>query len=388
MRILIVHNEYQQRGGEDVVVESEFSLLSEKHEVEKLIVSNRVINTLVKKLKVALNTHYSKDSYKNLKRKLNEFRPQVVHVHNFFPLLTPSIFMACKDLKIPAVLTLHNYRLVDPSGLLLNNGVIDERSLSGSAYDLVFDRVYRNSWIHTAIVAHMIEYHRKKKTWNTHVDIFIALTNFAKSKFVEGGLSDKKIVVKPNSIPDPGFSQRDLHMKTKGDFVFIGRLSPEKGILTLIQSWKEISEQRLVIVGDGPCRGEVEEFCAQKENVVYMGFLDREEISELLKGAKSLIFPSEWYEGFPMVILEAFAAGTPVISSDIGSQKEIVKHEINGVHFRAGSPLSLKNTVYEMIADNQSFAKLCLGARESFVKDYYPISNLDKLESIYKSLIQ
>ncbi len=332
MKILQVHNRYKMTGGEWTVVNHEYDLLKKEHSVEQLIVDNtEQLNSFWNKLKLIFTTHYNRSSKKFVEKKLRDISADIMHVHNFFPLLTPSIFDASIEAGTPSVLTLHNYRLLHPNGLLLHNGKIDERSIHGTAYSCVPEGVYRNSILQTAVVAHMIEYHRKKKTWHQKVDGFICLTEFAKSKFVEAGLPGEKMFVKPNFVDDPlRDGSKESFRKRDSYYLFVGRISEEKGIRTLVSAWNKqrLSGKPLLIVGDGPLKKELQsKFSDANSNIEWLGRLNRAEVMNYLKNTRALIFPSEWYEGMPMTILEAFSVGTPVITSDIGSQAEIVTHK-------------------------------------------------------------
>lgn len=384
MKVLQVHNEYQQRGGEDNVVEFEKVLLSEKHEVVQYIVSNHSIASFWSKLQLLWSTHYSKSSYRNFRGFLVREKPDIVHVHNFFPLISPSVFQACKDEKVPVVMTLHNYRLIHPGGLLLNGGEIDERSIKGSAYQCVKDKVYRDSLLQTLVVAHMIEYNRKKRTWHTQVDCFIALTDFAKQKFIEGGLPERKLEVKPNFIPE---AERRQSAERFNQFVFVGRLSPEKGIKTLLQAWSLVEEYELIIIGEGPLEDEVRKAAQKNKKINYMGALPHEKVIDELGKSKALVFPSEWYEGFPMVIVEALACGTPVISSNIGSQQEIIKDQISGLHFEVKNAKHLAQKVRELGSDEKLFDHLSKNGISQYENLYAQESNLKMLEMIYQNAI-
>ncbi|RMG25008.1 MAG: glycosyltransferase family 1 protein, partial [Methanobacteriota archaeon] len=199
MKILQVHNRYQHAGGEDSVVRMEKELLEQYgHEVVQFLADNDDIQGLTKKIKVALSTHYSKASKRAMKDYLDRYEPDVVHVHNFFPKLTPSIFDACSERGVPTVMTLHNYRLICPGALFMRDGKVCEKCLQGGPYHAVRYGCYKSSRIGSWSVARMISYHRKANTWHHKVDRFIALTEFAKSKFTEAGFPEGKIVVKPN----------------------------------------------------------------------------------------------------------------------------------------------------------------------------------------------
>jgi glycosyltransferase involved in cell wall biosynthesis len=249
MKILMVHNQYQQAGGEDKVFELESELLESRgHEVCKLVVNNDHIKGILSKLKAAWSVTYSDKSRLLMIEALDKFNPNVVHVHNFFPILTPSIFDACKQRNVPVVHTLHNYRLICPSALLMIDGEIYEKSVTGSAYWSIFKKAYRNSYLGTFAVARMIEYHKKRRTWHTAVDRFIALTQFAKDKFTEAGFPPEKIAVKPNFIRDPMNGQNSEDHEKRAGALFVGRLSEEKGIRTLMEAWKSV-DYPLTIAG-------------------------------------------------------------------------------------------------------------------------------------------
>lgn len=394
MRILQVHNRYKITGGEWTVLNQEYDLLSKEHIVEQLIADNtKELTSLCKKLRLIVTTHYNSQSKELVRQKIRETNAEVMHVHNFFPLLSPSIFEAAKEEGIPSVLTLHNYRLIHPNGTLLHHGKIDERSVRGSAYSCVLDGVYRNSILQTAVVAHMIEYHRKRDTWAQNVDCFICLTEFAKSKFVEAGFPEEKLRVKPNFVEDAFKHQTPSGLAgQKEDFyLFVGRISEEKGIRTFIQAWNSMKRQscpKLLILGDGPLKEELQRKSEKNSQISWLGFVEREQVLDYLLKAKALIFPSEWYEGMPMTILEAFSAATPVIATNIGSQAEIVDHNSTGLHFIPGHEESLMEAVERFESDKQKQKEMSAAARLEYEKKYTPGVNQLKLQSIYQNLVR
>lgn len=388
MKILQAHNKYRQPGGEDIVCEQEYHLLSQNGmEVEQYIVDNtEALDGIWPQIKLLFQTHYSARSKKNVDELIEKHGIDLMHVHNFFPLLTPSIFEASKERGIPSVLTLHNYRLIHPNGLLTQKGEIDERSVKGSAYECVLDGVYRNSILQTLVVAHMIEYHRKHGTWNNFVDRFIVLSEFARKKFIEGGIPGNKIVVKPNFVQDPAGSESKLHQK-ENYFMFIGRIGREKGIEMLVEMYEKFDvPNKLFIFGEGPLLEPLKEKTQNLENIIWKGHTSREEVFHFLRNAKALLFPSICYEGFPMTIVEAFSLGTPVIASDIGSHAEIIKDQKTGLHFKAGSPDDLYAKI-DMVNKNQELVQLLSrNARKEYETNYTPAKNLEQLTGIYKEL--
>ncbi len=384
MKILLIHNTYQQKGGEDSVFENEYKLLNEKNIVEKLLFNNNDIKSPLDKLKVGFNSIYNKNSAKIVKEKIEEFNPDIIHVHNFFPVASPSIFYSANQFNIPIVMTLHNYRLICPNALLFHNNKICEKCINKSfAINGVLNGCYRESKVQTFALAFMSYIHKKRKTWNNRVDKYIALTNFAKDKILNSSLNlDKnQIIVKPNFVEDNGFDYDKEEY-----FLFIGRLSIEKGIELLLRSF-ENSNKKLLIIGGGPLETIVKESVKKNTNIKYLGFQNKKFIIDKLKKAKALIFTSIWYEGMPMTILESFSTGTPVIAPNIGGPNEIVKDYINGLIYKANNLNSL-STKIDMLASNSNIHKqLCLEARNFYEQKYSVKKNYEFLINIYKEVI-
>jgi glycosyltransferase involved in cell wall biosynthesis len=394
MNILQVHNRYKITGGEWTVLNQEYDLLKEEHSVEQLIVDNtEELDTLFNKLKLIFTTHYNRKSREMVRKKIRKTGVEIMHVHNFFPLLSPSIFEASVEEGVPSVMTLHNYRLIYPNGYLMHDGKIDERSIRGSAYSTVSDGVYRNSVLQTAVVAHMIEYHRKRETWAKNVDCLVCLTEFAKAKFVEAGIPGEKMRVKPNFVND-AFRDKNLSemIDQKEDYyLFIGRVSEEKGIRTLVNAWnsrKSSETPQLLILGEGPLKNELQNMSQDNTRISWLGFVERARVLETLSKAKALIFPSEWYEGMPMTILEAFSAATPVISTNIGSQGEIVTHLTTGLQFEPGNEESLIEALEHFESMKDEHKSMSLAARREYEEKYTPEVNREKLLSIYRELVK
>ena len=383
MKILLVHNTYQQPGGEDAVFKNEGELLSDNgNTVVREMQTNDRIKGLRQKIKAAINTIYSLPAKKAFTQLLKKQKPEVIHVHNFFPLFTPAIFYAAKALKIPTVLTLHNYRIVCPTSLLMHQGKINERSIKSGPFWTVRHKVYKDSTFGTFILASMILFHKLIGTWRHKVDRFVVLTEFAKNKFIEAGLPAEKIIVKPNFIPDPQ-KEKCVIKKHGGYAIYVGRLSAEKGISTLLAAWKNI-DHPIKIVGNGPMMDEV--IAAKNPNIEILGFQTNEEVQKLIQHADFLIMPSEWYEGFPMTLLESFANATPALVSDIGSLSEIVEHEKNGLKFEAGNVESLTQAVQSFL-NHSNKNEMALHARETYLTNYTPSKNYRLLMSIYNDAI-
>ena len=390
MNILIVHNCYQLAGGEDAVVQSEAKLLeSHGHEVLVLEVHNDSIVGIWGKAKAALSAIYSPSSRSLVSDAIAQHQPDIVHVHNFFPLLSPAVYDACLNAKVPVVQTLHNYRLTCPKAMLFRDGRVCEDCV-GKSIPLpgVLHGCYRGSYTQTAAVAAMLSVHHWRGTWQNRVNAYITLTNFQKNKMVQGGLPSAKIHVKPNFIFAPDFLTEQTQL---GNYaLFVGRLSEEKGVATLIDAYAqgEISIP-LKIVGDGPIsetlRQQVQTAGLEK-TIAFLGRQDKATVLELMQNAQFLVFPSIWYEGFPLTIAEAFACGLPVIAPQLGSMAEIVEDEVTGLHFQVGNSADLAAKIRWAITHPESMIPMRKQAHSEYKAKYTPEANYQLLMKIYQQV--
>jgi glycosyltransferase involved in cell wall biosynthesis len=383
MKVLQVHNYYQFAGGEDIVLENEQSLLaSYGNDVEQYTVYNDIIKGVWTRLKTAWQTPYSWNARQKFACKLAEFKPDVVHVHNFFPLLTPSIYEACQDADVPIVQTLHNYRIICPGSYLSREGRICEDCITGSAYQAALHGCYRGSFIGSLAVARMVEFHRKQRTWHHKVDRFIALTEFAKSKFIEAGFPSNKIVVKPNFLADSLISSKqNIEVEDKKGALFVGRLSQEKGIDTLLQAWKNMPYP-LSFLGEGPLLNKVKS--ERGHAITCLGQQVATEVSKKMLQSTFLVMPSEWYEGFPMVLVEAFAHGLPVLASNLGSMKEIIEDGVTGLLFTPGNFNELAEKARWLFEHPEECTRMGKNARQVYLAKYTSEVNYNQLMEIYK----
>tara|TARA_R100000365_G_C2748060_1_gene78762 strand:- start:480 stop:1655 length:1176 start_codon:yes stop_codon:yes gene_type:complete len=381
LKILILHNTYQQHGGEDAVVEAESALLRKAgHKVQVELVSNDSISGLHAKALTFFKTPYDaarKNWFANL---VAAERPDVVHIHNFFPLLTPAVHEAAAEMGIPVVQTLHNYRLLCANALFLRDGTVCEKCLSGTRYSGVVHRCYRGSLSASLAVVRLQNRAFSCGSWHKHVHRFIALTAFSREKFISGGLPDGRVAVKPNFVA----RERPCAVQRSGA-LFVGRLSKEKGADTLVSAWRELPNIPLTIVGGGPEQGALEAMAPS--NVTFVGQQPPERVATYMAGAQALILPSIWYEGFPMTVVEAFAAGLPVIASNIGSLGEVVTPGRSGAHFTPGNAADLARKVRELFDIPEMLERLGSGARAIYEAHYTPEANLRQLERIYDEAI-
>lgn len=381
MKILSIHNKYQIRGGEDESRQAEEQLLREMgHEVDVYEENNDRISQ-IKPVNLALRTIWSQESYQIIEKKLATSTYDLIHVQNFFPLISPSVYYAAKAKGIPVVQTLRNYRLLCPNALFFRDGRVCEDCLGKPIpYPGVLHSCYRDSRAASAATATMLTLHRAMGTWTKMVDLYVALTNFASKKVIEGGLPAEKIVVKPNFVhPDPGIGEG------RGDYaLYVGRLSVEKGLDTLLAAWEHVGQQMpLKIVGNGPLTKEVVEATKRFPNVKWLGRMPMTEVYELMGGAKVLIIPSKWYETFGRVAVEAFAKGTPVIASKIGAIAELVDHGRTGLHFNPGDPIDLAAKVKSILQQPEQLAQMRQAARAEFEAKYTATKNYEQLMKIY-----
>ncbi len=390
MRVLLLHNRYQFLGGEDSMVQAEKALLEAKgHEVTLMEASNDAIVGVRGKANAALSAIYSPASKQRVSAEIADFRPDIVHVHNFFPLLSPSVYDACGDARVPVVQTLHNYRLGCPNALLLRDGKVCEDCLGKRMpWPGIVYGCYRGSRTQSAVVAAMLAFHQLRGTWQKRVDAYIAMTAFHKEKMVQAGLPREKIHVKPNYVFAP---EKLVDKSLNGSYaLFVGRLSQEKGVATLIDAYLQNNLQiPLKIVGDGPLREVLQarvEATGLENAIKSLGWQDKSAVLPLMCSANFLVFPSNWYEGFPVTILEAFACGLPVLASRLGSMAEMVEDGVTGLHFEAGNSADLANKI--QWAYEHPNEMICMGknARRIYEAQYTPEANYHQLMAIYRTL--
>jgi glycosyltransferase involved in cell wall biosynthesis len=381
--VVLVHNRYQHAGGEDDVFEAEGRLLeSHGHRVERVTVDNRDLSTQ-NPLAMAVSTVWNRTSYRHLRDRCRESRADVVHFHNTFPIISPAGYYAAHAEGAAVVQTLHNFRLVCLNALCFRDGRACEDCVTKSLpWPGVAHKCYRNSRSASGVTAAMLSLHGMAGTWTSHVDTYIALSEFARSRFLAGGIPATRLVVKPNFLnDDPGAGAHTGHYA-----LYVGRLSPEKGIALLTRAWSVVgSRLPLKVVGSGPLEGLVS---STGRGIEWLGPQPRARVMELMRDAALLVFPSEVYENCPMTLIEAFAAGLPVVASGHGSIGEIVRDGVTGLHFRPGDVNQLTDAVMTLADDPVRRAGLGVAARCTFERTYTAEHNYEQLSRIYESALQ
>lgn len=379
LRVLVCHNRYQLRGGEDSVCESEVELLREHgHEVRIFERSNAELNE-GSKLAAAVETVWSRESARAFQAALVEFKPQVVHVHNTFAKISPAIYWEAARAGVPIVQTLHNFRLMCPQAMFLREGKVCEDCLGKLPWRGAVRGCYRGSVAQSTVLASMVTTHRALGTWRNKVTRYIALNEFCRRKFIEGGLPADRIVIKPNFVdfqaPPAGARQ---------GFLFVGRLSAEKGIHTLVDAARSVAGLDIRVAGTGPEAHLLEGV----PGVVALGGLDGDAVRRAMSSSAALVLPSIWYENFPRTLVEAMACGLPIIASRIGALADLVEEGVSGLLFEAGNAADLAAKL--KWAKENPEAMLAMGdrARAIYEEKFTARQNYLQLMSIYEDAMQ
>ena len=377
-RILIVHNAYQHRGGEDTVVEAECALLrAHGHEVEIYSRSNDDVGA-ISSLALARNTLWSDRTLRDMDELARRYHPDVIHVHNTFPLISPSLYWAAARAGVPVVQTLHNFRLMCLNALFLREDKVCEDCMGQLPWRGVARACYRGSRAASGVLAGMLALHRGLGTYRNKVARYIALNEFCRGKFIEGGLPAERVVVKPNFVdfdaPEPA---------PRSGLLFVGRLSVEKGVATLAAAMTRLPGASLRVAGDGPEAGLLDGVAG----VTRLGSLPGEAVRVEMGRASALVVPSIWYENFPRTIVEAFACGLPVIASRIGALADIVTDGETGLLFEPGNPQDLADKLVWAQAHPEQMAAMGRNARAQYEAEFSAEVNYRRLVEIYDGVL-
>lgn len=388
MRILFLHNYYQQRGGEDQCFEEQADAMEKRgHSVTRYVVHNQDISPgVVSKIKTAKDTIWNRDAYRRVQSVVRDVRPDVMHAVNTFPLLSPSVFYAAKGEGVPVVHEIANYRIACANALLLRDNKVCTKCLdSAIPWGAIVHRCYRGSAIGSAVVASNILMHRIWKTWDRGVDAVVCPSNVCKEKLILGGVSGEKIHVNENALGgDPG-----LQGSPEGFAIFVGRLCEEKGVRAVVEAWRRFPDlPKLKVVGDGPLRQLVQQLSSEDPRVECLGWLPHADLLERVGKADCLLMPSICLEPFGRTTIEAFAVGTPVLGSRIGGTVEIITEGIDGYFFEPGDAADLSMKVRRFFGlPVEERQRMRLAARSSFESRYTSDRHCDRLLEIYNKVI-
>ncbi|MEU6843862.1 glycosyltransferase family 4 protein [Streptomyces sp. NPDC046716] len=391
MHVLVVHNRYAsaQPSGENKVVDQEVELLrSAGHRVE--LYERRSDDIAAKSLpgKAALPflVPWNPAVRADLTRRLRADRPDVVHVHNVFPLLSPAVLAACADAGVPAVATLHNYTQVCPPGTLQRDGAACTECVGGSALPAVRHGCYRNSRLATVPLAVSLSVNRRR--WWSGVERFLCISAAQRDVLAAAGMPAERLAVKHNFVPEPG-----SHRTGEGEhLLFLGRLAEAKGLRLLMAAWDELAADGgpgvpLVIAGTGPLEREVSDWAAGRDDVRYAGLLDTAECRKAVARAVAVVAPSTWLEAFGLVAVEAMAAGVPVVAAGHGAFVELVEDGVTGVLHRPGDAASLASGLRRIAADPVRNQEMGRAARDRYERGFSPAVGLERLEEEYRTAI-
>lgn len=379
-----MHNRQLARGGADIQMEREAAALEARgHTVETMLVDNREVET-IGHVRSAAKAVWNGAAVRELKERIARFQPDVVHVQTPFPIMSPAVFVVAHRAGIPVVTTSQSFRYSCVKATMYRDGAVCEECV-GRAVKIpaLRHRCYKGSLAGTATMVGTLGLHRAAGTFTRDIDRFIALTPFMRERIIAEGIAPERVDVLPHTPPDPGppVVARD------GTVAFVGRLVEEKGIRTILAAWRELDDDvPLVIAGDGVLRPEVEAAAAADPRIDFRGWLEGPPLEAIVAGAEALVMASEWYEGFGVVITEAYAAGTPVLASDVGNFTDMIRQGHNGLRYRCGDPASLAASVHEFFTTVDRPA-MRHAARTSYEQEFHPDVVMDRLVSIYETVI-
>jgi glycosyltransferase involved in cell wall biosynthesis len=377
-RVLVVHNAYQLRGGEDSVMEAEVALLTAHGHSIKLFSRHNDELAQMPKMRAAVQTLWSGKSSQAFEELLQSFKPDVVHVHNTFPLISPSIYWVAYRLGVPVVQSLHNFRLLCPQAMFLRDFKVCEDCLGKIPWRGAVRGCYRGSKLQSTLLASMVTFHRAVGTWENKVTRYIALNEFCRNKFIEGGVPAHRIMIKPNFVDfeDPPERVRD-------GFLFVGRLSAEKGLDVLVGAAQRLENVNFRVAGVGPKASLLKDVKGIKE----LGGLSMEEIKFEMSQATALILPSICYESFPRTLVEAFGCSLPVIASRVGALASLVTEGKTGLLFEPSSVTDLASKILWARQHPGEMAQMGRNARALYETEFTAERNYQQLIAVYQSAI-
>jgi glycosyltransferase involved in cell wall biosynthesis len=394
LHIVMFHNRYQYAGGEDAATKADVELLREYgHQVTLIEVHNDIIKTYSRfdKLKLLAETAWNFKVYREMRSQFQKLKPDLVHVQNFFPLFSPSIHAAARSLKIPTVQNLHNFRLGCLNGYLFREGKICEACVGRNPWRGVGYGCYRNSFIASLAVWAMVTFNRWRHTWEQDVDAFITPSHFAAAKLKEIGIRGDCLHVNPNVVNIVDVESLSPMQSEIPNFLFVGRLSSEKGIVTLLQAWAELNrfDWQLKIIGDGAEQANLQQFVGEMKlkNVQFLGYLTPLQVTSAMQSCTAIVVPSQCYETFGRVVVEAFACSKPVLASDLGALSELITSEHNGFLIPGDRINEWTEKLYWCGTNPEAMQIMGNKAYKTYQESYTRSANYLQLMKIYDSVL-
>ena len=391
MKIALFHNYYQTPGGEDRMFELEREALTARgNEVVSYEVRNDEIlsnSSRIKKMDIARKAAFNKDSYRDIMEFLGDNDVDISHVHNWFPIISPAIYAAHKQLSIPVVQTLHNYRLGCANGTFRRNGSSCDLCLSGKRSNAVLHRCYKGSFAGSYAWKRMVERSWRNGLFTRDVAAYVSPSEEVARVHMQMGLPQSKIHIIGNACPDPSRKARPSIGESTPSALYLGRLSREKGVDTLIDSWQGV-ESKLLIAGSGPEETSLRKRAANNPDIRFLGQIPPNQAQRYLQDAAFLVFPSRWAEPFGLSIIEAMAAGKPVVASKIGGPSVIIQDGVNGLLVPPGETKALRDAIAFLGANPKRRQEMGERARQTYLQNYLPSEHGRRLENLYRSLIQ
>lgn len=386
MKLLILHNKYIVSGGEDVSSQAEVNLLRHAgHHVDYISVDNTNINRK-NFFSLALNTFWSSSYYKKVEDLIKRNKYDLIHVQNFFPQISPSVFYAAKRNGTKIIMSVRNYRLICPNALMYVNGNICNKCVGLSfPYPAIKNKCYKNDVAATCVATGMMTMHNIMDTWNLKIDGFIAISEFVKNQLINGGISANKIHVKYNFVATPLISHS---IETYDRYLYVGRLSTEKGIRNMLDAFNHprLRNHKLTIIGEGPYVNLVENAIVNNSNIEYLGKLSLADTYSLMSKSRALVFPSTWHEPFGRTVVESFAVGTPVVGSKLGGVTELIQDGYNGYLF---NPYNIESMI-DSICKIDSFSDydiLRYNAKKTYEEQFTAEKNYQQVIRIYSEIL-
>jgi len=394
MRILVAHNRYRSAApsGENRVVDQESeALLSLGHDVVRFERESDSIEdwSALQKATLPARVIWNPTTRRDLLRVLRQFKPDVVHIHNTFPLLSPSVLYACRDERVPVVVTVHNYKLLCASGDFFRSGAVCRDCAGGASMPALVHRCYRRSAI--ATVPPVVAARAHRRAWKHFVSAYIFISESVRRLLAGMELDPERVFVKHNLVPLAGIGGLQPHeQQSQPQVAYVGRLDEAKGIPLLLRAWDRYlattgnGPLRLAIAGSGPLESQVTNWAADRPSVELAGHLNKQDCFNLIARSRAVLLPSQWEETFGLVVVEAMAAGVAPIASSHGSFPELITDGVDGVLFNAGDSDDLARVIIDVETNDARFAAYGVQARMTYEQQHDPRRNIDQLLDIYR----